>query len=346
MSTSKTNKIYGYAEIPGFTVPDITKLQSNFYPMAIRETFLLKRKLSGNVSIVFEKERTPVIKEFKAYYGLTNILKTNSTHNTTVDLNSIKIEIGQSSKSLLNATLQGKLFVRSDAWQAVRIGDPPVVRETCFVYTASAKPAAIGSYATIKSKPRNIKRDSAYSRFFMYDYHDATVTGKLRYETSVKEFITDESALSDLKLGENVHRVTSTKYGDPNGYSSADNYELQVKAPISVYTNIIYMDYESELTIYYPTLILGSKEIHGKANAKNINYDINLEINAKPIQFAPSIQLSVIEKLVSGISDPDKLTEGSVSANEKISSQVFGVFDGNQYGSSQGETFKSTIEAI
>lgn len=105
----KKNKIYGYAELSGFTIPEVIKMQSNFYPTANYEAFLVRPRLASVIQLeIKDKEKIKIEYEVKknAYsqFGIKSRLKQDIV---------ISIEVEKFRPNIVSNKLQSRFFVDS-----------------------------------------------------------------------------------------------------------------------------------------------------------------------------------------------------------------------------------------
>lgn len=106
----KANKIYGYAELTGFTVPDISKLQTNFYPVVNYESFLIQHGVHGKVSYQ-TIDKTLIKKHYTANYSLDVLGYSGKTYHGKIDSDSFTIELSKIDSGTLGDVLKTELFI-------------------------------------------------------------------------------------------------------------------------------------------------------------------------------------------------------------------------------------------
>lgn len=296
----KSNKIYGYAELTGYTVPDITKLQSNYYPFATYETVTYKRNLTGEATVnSIESEVKIVPQEYHVYRHLRSNINLSPSYRTSIDKESLSITLGKiSSGSDTAATVNSKLFIHSNAFRFNNFVIPsaPVTVGVCEVYTQYATDEVNYGKAELVSLPRNNKVLRPWRRFNnLNDSVNMTVDATFSR-------VTNSTRVDNVTNSTIVHFVHhESKYVPAQNHS--DEYGLNVNAPIVVLTNEIPISLEDEVTVRYPTLSVRDHvaNVSSATPSANVNVQLSFEMKYRVIE-----GLQVTEQLTSTIIDPDK----------------------------------------
>lgn len=300
----KSNKIYGYAELTGYTVPDITKLQSNYYPFATYETVTYKRNLTGEATVnSIESEVKIVPQEYHVYRHLRSNINLSPSYRTSIDKESLSITLGKiSSGSDSAATVNSKLFIHSNAFRFNNfvIPSPPVTVGVCEVYTQYATDEVNYGKAELVSLPRNNKVLRPWRRFNLNDSVNMTVDATFSR-------VTNSTRVDQIYRVDNIDTIKvhfahhESKYVPAQNHS--DEYGLNVNAPIVVLTNEIPISLEDEVTVRYPTLSVRDHvaNVSSATPSANVNVQLSFEMKYHVIE-----GLQVTEQLTSTIIDPDK----------------------------------------
>lgn len=299
----KSNKIYGYAELTGYTVPDITKLQSNYYPFATYETVTYKRNLTGEATVnSIESEAKIAPQEYHVYRHLRSNINLSSSYRTSIVKESLSITLGEiSSGSDNTATFNSKLFTHSNAFRFNNfvIPSPPATVGICEVYTQYATDEVNYGKAELVSLPRNNKVLRPWRRFNLNDSVNMTVDATFSR-------VTNSTRVDNTIYSSRVPTYTNfvhneSKYVPAQNHS--DEYGLNVNAPIVVLTNEILISLEDEVTVRYPTLSLRDHvaNVSSATPSANVNVQLSFEMKYRVIE-----GLQVTEQLTSTINDPDK----------------------------------------
>lgn len=305
----KSNKIYGYAELTGYTVPDITKLQSNYYPFATYETVTYKRNLTGEATVnSIESEAKIVPQEYHVYRHLRSNINLSSSYRTSIVKESLSITLGEiSSRSDNTATFNSKLFTHSNAFRfnSFVIPSAPATVGICEVYTQYATDEVNYGKAELVSLPRNNKVLRPWRRFNLNDSVNMTVdatfsrvTNSTRVDHTI--YYSREPTYTNF-----VHN--ESKYVPAQNHS--DEYGLNVNAPIVVLTNEILISLEDEVTVRYPTLSVGGHvaNVSSATPSANVNVQLSFEMKYPAIEEGASTIIDPDKDLQSGIS-PETLT--------------------------------------
>ena len=299
----KSNKIYGYAELTGYTVPDITKLQSNYYPFATYETVTYKRNLTGEATVnSIESEAKIAPQEYHVYRHLRSNINLSSSYRTSIVKESLSITLGEiSSGSDNTATFNSKLFTHSNAFRFNNfvIPSPPATVGICEVYTQYATDEVNYGKAELVSLPRNNKVLRPWRRFNLNDSVNMTVDATFSRVTNSTR-VDNTIYFSRVPTYTNfVHN--ESKYVPAQNHS--DEYGLNVNAPIVVLTNEIPISLEDEVTVRYPTLSVRDHvaNVSSATPSANVNVQLSFEMKYRVIE-----GLQVTEQLTSTINDPDK----------------------------------------
>ena len=296
----KSNKIYGYAELTGYTVPDITKLQSNYYPFATYETVTYKRNLTGEATVnSIESEIKIVPQEYHVYRHLRSNINLSSSYRTSIDKESLSITLGEiSSGSDTSSTVNSKLFIHSNAFRFnnLVIPSPPATVGVCEVYTQYASDEVNYGKAELVSLPRNNKVLRPWRRFnnlndsvnMTVDATFSRVTNSTRVDNTI--YSSREPTYTNF-----VHH--ESKYVPAQNHS--DEYGLNVNAPIVVLTNEILISLEDEVTVRYPTLSVRDHvaNVSSATPSANVNVQLSFEMKYHVIEEG----LQVTETLTSRI---------------------------------------------
>lgn len=299
----KSNKIYGYAELTGYTVPDITKLQSNYYPFATYETVTYKRNLTGEATVnSIEAEAKIAPQEYHVYRHLRSNINLSSSYRTSIVKESLSITLGEiSSGSDNTATFNSKLFTHSNAFRFNNFVIPsaPATVGICEVYTQYATDEVNYGKAELVSLPRNNKVLRPWRRFNLNDSVNMTVDATFSR-------VTNSTRVDNTIYSSRVPTYTNfvhneSKYVPVKNHS--DEYGLNVNAPIVVLTNEILISLEDEVTVRYPTLSVRDHvaNVSSATPSANVNVQLSFEMKYHVIE-----GLQVTEQLTSTIIDPDK----------------------------------------
>ena len=299
----KSNKIYGYAELTGYTVPDITKLQSNYYPFATYETVTYKRNLTGEATVnSIESEAKIAPQEYHVYRHLRSNINLSSSYRTSIVKESLSITLGEiSSGSDNTATFNSKLFTHSNAFRFNNFVIPtaPATVGICEVYTQYATDEVNYGKAELVSLPRNNKVLRPWRRFNLNDSVNMTVDATFSR-------VTNSTRVDNTIYSSRVPTYTNfvhneSKYVPAQNHS--DEYGLNVNAPIVVLTNEILISLEDEVTVRYPTLSVRDHvaNVSSATPSANVNVQLSFEMKYRVIE-----GLQVTEQLTSTINDPDK----------------------------------------
>lgn len=299
----KSNKIYGYAELTGYTVPDITKLQSNYYPFATYETVTYKRNLTGEATVnSIEAEAKIAPQEYHVYRHLRSNINLSSSYRTSIVKESLSITLGEiSSGSDNTATFNSKLFTHSNAFRFNNFVIPsaPATVGICEVYTQYATDEVNYGKAELVSLPRNNKVLRPWRRFNLNDSVNMTVDATFSR-------VTNSTRVDNTIYSSRVPTYTNfvhneSKYVPAKNHS--DEYGLNVNAPIVVLTNEILISLEDEVTVRYPTLSVRGHvaNVSSATPSANVNVQLSFEMKYHVIE-----GLQVTEQLTSTINDPDK----------------------------------------
>lgn len=299
----KSNKIYGYAELTGYTVPDITKLQSNYYPFATYETVTYKRNLTGEATVnSIEAEAKIAPQEYHVYRHLRSNINLSSSYRTSIVKESLSITLGEiSSGSDNTATFNSKLFTHSNAFRFNNFVIPsaPATVGICEVYTQYATDEVNYGKAELVSLPRNNKVLRPWRRFNLNDSVNMTVDATFSR-------VTNSTRVDNTIYSSRVPTYTNfvhneSKYVPAKNHS--DEYGLNVNAPIVVLTNEILISLEDEVTVRYPTLSVRGHvaNVSSATPSANVNVQLSFEMKYRVIE-----GLQVTEQLTSTINDPDK----------------------------------------
>ena len=294
----KSNKIYGYAELTGYTVPDITKLQSNYYPFATYETVTYKRNLTGEATVnSIESEIKIVPQEYHVYRHLRSNINLSSSYRTSIDKESLSITLGEiSSGSDNTATFNSKLFTHSNAFRFNNFVIPsaPATVGICEVYTQYATDEVNYGKAELVSLPRNNKVLRPWRRFNLNDSVNMTVDATFSR-------VTNSTRVDNTIYSSRVPTYTNfvhneSKYVPAQNHS--DEYGLNVNAPIVVLTNEIQISLEDEVTVRYPTLSVRGHvaNVSSATPSANVNVQLSFEMKYHVIE-----GLQVTEQLTSTI---------------------------------------------
>lgn len=295
----KSNKIYGYAELTGYTVPDITKLQSNYYPFVTYETVTYKRNLTGEATVnSIESEVKIVPQEYHVYRHLRSNINLSPSYRTSIDKESLSITLGEiSSWSDTAPTVNSKLFIHSNAFRfnTFVIPSAPATVGVCEVYAQYATDEVNYGKAELVSLPRNNKVLRPWRRFNLNDSVNMTVDATFSR-------VTNSTRVDNIIYSRRVHFVHhESKYVPAQNHSDA--YGLNVNAPIVVLTNEIPISLEDEVTVRYPTLSVRDHvaNVSSATPSANVNVQLSFEMKYRVIE-----GLQVTEQLTSTIIDPDK----------------------------------------
>lgn len=314
----KSNKIYGYAELTGYTVPDITKLQSNYYPFATYETVTYKRNLTGEATVnSIESEAKIAPQEYHVYRHLRSNINLSSSYRTSIVKESLSITLGEiSSGSDNTATFNSKLFTHSNAFRFNNfvIPSPPVTTGICEVYTQYATDEVNYGKAELVSLPRNNKVLRPWRRFNLNDSVNMTVDATFSRVTN--STIVDNTIYSSKVPTYTNFVHNESKYVPAQNHS--DEYGLNVNAPIVVLTNEILISLEDEVTVRYPTLSVRGHvaNVSSATPSANVNVQLSFEMKYHAIE-----GLQVTEQLTSTIIDPDKDLQSGISP-ETLTSRI------------------------
>ena len=299
----KSNKIYGYAELTGYTVPDITKLQSNYYPFATYETVTYKRNLTCEATVnSIESEIKIVPQEYHVYRHLRSNINLSSSYRTSIDKESLSITLGEISSASDTTTVNSKLFIHSNAFRFNNFVIPsaPATVGVCEVYTQYATDEVNYGKAELVSLPRNNKVLRPWRRFNLNDSVNMTVDATFsRVTNSTRVDNTIYSSIVPTTYTNFVHH--ESKYVPAQNHS--DEYGLNVNAPIVVLTNEIPISLEDEVTVRYPTLSVRGHvaNVSSATPSANVNVQLSFEMKYHVIE-----GLQVTEQLTSTIIDPGK----------------------------------------
>ena len=299
----KSNKIYGYAELTGYTVPDITKLQSNYYPFATYETVTYKRNLTGEATVnSIESEIKIVPQEYHVYRHLRSNINLSSSYRTSIDKESLSITLGEISSGSDTTTVNSKLFIHSNAFRFNNfvIPSPPATVGVCEVYTQHATDEVNYGKAELVSLPRNNKVLRPWRRFNnLNDSVNMTVDATFSR-------VTNSTRVDNTIYSSTVPTYTNfvhheSKYVPAQNHS--DEYGLNVNAPIVVLTNEISISLEDEVTVRYPTLSVRDHvaNVSSATQSANVNVQLSFEMKYYVIE-----GLQVTEQLTSTIIDTCK----------------------------------------
>ena len=316
----KSNKIYGYAELTGYTVPDITKLQSNYYPFATYETVTYKRNLTGEATVnSIESEAKIAPQEYHVYRHLRSNINLSSSYRTSIVKESLSITLGEiSSGSDNTATVNSKLFTHSNAFRFNNFVIPsaPATVGICEVYTQYATDEVNYGKAELVSLPRNNKVLRPWRRFNLNDSVNMTVDATFSR-------VTNSTRVDNTIYSSRVPTYTNfvhneSKYVPAQNHS--DEYGLNVNAPIVVLTNEILISLEDEVTVRYPTLSVRGHvaNVSSATPSANVNVQLSFEMKYHAIE---EEGLQVTEQLTSTIIDPDKDLQSGISP-ETLTSRI------------------------
>lgn len=294
----KSNKIYGYAELTGYTVPDITKLQSNYYPFATYETVTYKRNLTGEATVnSIESEAKIAPQEYHVYRHLRSNINLSSSYRTSIVKESLSITLGEiSSGSDNTATFNSKLFTHSNAFRFNNFVIPsaPATVGICEVYTQYATDEVNYGKAELVSLPRNNKVLRPWRRFNLNDSVNMTVDATFSR-------VTNSTRVDNTIYSSRVPTYTNfvhneSKYVPAQNHS--DEYGLNVNAPIVVLTNEISISLEDEVTVRYPALSVRDHvaNVSSATPSANVNVQLSFEMKYRVIE-----GLQVTEQLTSTI---------------------------------------------
>ena len=314
----KSNKIYGYAELTGYTVPDITKLQSNYYPFATYETVTYKRNLTGEATVnSIESEIKIVPQEYHVYRHLRSNINLSYSYRTSIDKESLSITLGEISSVSDTTTVNSKLFIHSNAFRFNNFVIPsaPATVGVCEVYTQYATDEVNYGKAELVSLPRNNKVLRPWRRFNLNDSVNMTVDAtfsRVTNSTRVDNTIYSSTVPTYRNF---VHH--ESKYVPAQNHS--DEYGLNVNAPIVVLTNEISISLEDEVTVRYPTLSVRDHvaNVSSATPSANVNVQLSFEMKYRVIEEG----LQVTEQLTSTIIDPNKDSQSGLRP-ETLTSRI------------------------
>ena len=316
----KSNKIYGYAELTGYTVPDITKLQSNYYPFATYETVTYKRNLTGEATVnSIESEAKIAPQEYHVYRHLRSNINLSSSYRTSIVKESLSITLGEiSSGSDNTATFNSKLFTHSNAFRFNNfvIPSPPATVGICEVYTQYATDEVNYGKAELVSLPRSNKVLRPWRRFNLNDSVNMTVDATFSRVTN--STIVDNTIYFSGRPTYTNFVHNESKYVPAQNHS--DEYGLNVNAPIVVLTNEILISLEDEVTVRYPTLSARGHVANVSSATPSANVNVQLSFEMKYHAIAEG-GLQVTEQLTSTIIDPDKDLQSGISP-ETLTSRI------------------------
>lgn len=314
----KSNKIYGYAELTGYTVPDITKLQSNYYPFAVYETIAYKRKLTSEATVNSVEEEIKIVpQEYHLYRHLRTSAQLSPSYKNTIDKESLSITLGEISSGSDSAAFNSKLFIHSNAFRFTSVVIPATtVTGVCEVYTQYAADEVNYGKATAVSSPRNNKVIRPWRRFNLNDSVNMTVDATLSQ-------VTGSTRVDDkryrLYREEEINVVTDhyeSRYMPTQNHD--DEYELKVAAPVIVLNNELPISLEDEVVVKYPTLTMRNHvaNVSSATHTASINVALTFEMKYLTVE-----NLRVTEQFSSTLIDPNKDIQSNISP-ESITSRI------------------------
>lgn len=317
----KSNKIYGYAELTGYMVPDITKLQSNYYPFAVYETIAYKRKLTSEATVNSVEEEIKIVpQEYHLYRHLRTSAQLSPSYKNTIDKESLSITLGEISSESDSAAFNSKLFIHSNAFRFTSVVIPATtVTGVCEVYTQYAADEVNYGKATAVSSPRNNKVIRPWRRFNLNDSVNMTVDATLSQVTGSTRV--DDIRYGDIRYGEEeeINVVTDhyeSRYMPTQNHD--DEYELKVAAPVIVLNNELPISLEDEVVVKYPTLTMRNHvaNVSSATHTASINVALTFEMKYLTVEI-----LRVTEQFSSTLIDPDKDIQSNISP-ESITSRI------------------------
>lgn len=311
----KSNKIYGYAELTGYTVPDITKLQSNYYPFAVYETIAYKRKLTSEATVNSVEEEIKIVpQEYHLYRHLRTSAQLSPSYKNTIDKESLSITLGEISSGSDSAAFNSKLFIHSNAFRFTSVVIPATtVTGVCEVYTQYAADEVNYGKATAVSSPRNNKVIRPWRRFNLNDSVNMTVDATLSQ-------VTGSTRVDDIHYREEEINVVTDHYESrymPT-QNHDDEYELKVAAPVIVLNNELPISLEDEVVVKYPTLTMRNHvaNVSSATHTASINVALTFEMKYLTVEI-----LRVTEQFSSTLIDPNKDIQSNISP-ESITSRI------------------------
>lgn len=315
----KNNKIRGYAELSGFTIPEVNKYQSNFYPTANYEAFLVKPRIAS----VFYAPEDEIVKEKRIYnvyktYPISEIKFNASVFNNF----SFKIDIEKFNEQFDNNKLES-LFVQRNKHSFVINNKPTVVNKELEIRkNAHPKNDGLVIDSRIVGIPTHHK--SSFIRYTVNNKHSVSFNSV----TEVEETSSGETRFESVNT--------------PNDNIVA-NYSNIIRFVRSKYRDRIKLSY------YDFNVIDGSLLFFNKKDNKNSETSdiVSLGNNFKALEFASLKTIVIKDNFSSDLSIVKDLGTKQTNITERFSSNVSKIEnDKIKNGSPMTESFSSSLERI